>query len=135
MSIAWDDSLAVGDPALDSDHRHMVELIAALESAALAPFDPGRVSGLLTDLLDHCRAHFVREETVMHRVGFPGLEDHRLRHDLLRRRLEGLVAHYGDSPDEVRAEILRTLGDSLATWMIGHVTRCDRDYRPFLPRA
>ena len=39
MSIVWDETLALGDAAIDADHRRMMALIADLEAAATGPVD------------------------------------------------------------------------------------------------
>jgi len=134
MSIAWDESLSVGDPAIDTDHQAMIEMIARLQEVADGLPDFSEIGRLLERLLACCRDHFVREEVIQESSGFPGAEDHRSNHALLLRHLESLVSHYVESCDAARAEIVRTLGDSLATWMVGHIGRHDSEFRAFLTR-
>lgn len=135
MSIAWDESLSIGDTAIDADHREMIAMIACLEEAAAGLPDFAEIGRVLDRLVARCRDHFVREESLLDRIGFPGREEHRLCHGLLLDRLDSLVAHYGEGSDAVRADIVRTLGDSLATWMVGHITRNDAEYRPYVLAA
>ncbi|MBI3446452.1 MAG: hemerythrin family protein [Magnetospirillum sp.] len=132
MSIAWDESLAVGDPTIDGDHRRMIELIAQLEAAAVAEIDCAAIGRTLRALTDLCREHFTREEALQARVGFPEAQSHRTAHEMLMRRLESVLAHYGDGCDEVRAGIVRTLGDSLATWLVSHIVNSDMEFKPYV---
>lgn len=132
MSIAWDERLAVGDPAIDGDHRRMIELIAQLEAAAGAELDCAGIGRTLRALTDLCREHFIREEALQVRIGFPQAESHHTAHEMLMRRLESVLAHYGDGCDEVRAGIVRTLGDSLATWLVSHIVNSDMEFKSFM---
>lgn len=135
MSIAWDEALAVGDPIIDSDHRRMIELIAELEAAGRAEIDCAGIGRTLRALTDLCREHFAREEALQRAVGFPETEAHRTAHHMLLKRLEAVLAHYGDGCDEVRAGIVRTLGDSLATWLVSHIVNNDMEFKPYVAMA
>jgi len=132
MSIVWDETLAVGDAAIDADHRRMIELIALLEgSSADSPSDD-RIALILAELSALCREHFSREEAFQRAIGFPDHEDHRLGHEMLLKRLDAVMAHYADGCAEVRAGIVRTLGDSLATWLTTHITTSDMEFQPYV---
>jgi hemerythrin len=135
MSIAWDEALAVGDPGVDADHRRMITLIAELEAAARAGGDCAEIGGTLQALADLCRGHFAREEALQLSIGFPGAADHRTAHDMLLKRLDAVQAHYADGCDEVREGIIRTLGDSLATWLLKHITDSDMEFKPYMAGA
>jgi hemerythrin len=132
MSIAWDEALAVGDQIIDSDHRRMIVLIAELESAACSEVDCAAIGRTLRDLADLCRQHFAREEQLQQSVGFPEAEAHRVAHEMLLKRLDAVLAHYADSCDEVRTGIVRTLGDSLATWLVSHIVNNDMEFKPYV---
>ncbi|TAN57884.1 MAG: bacteriohemerythrin [Magnetospirillum sp.] len=132
MSIVWDETLAVGDAAIDADHRRMMALIAELESAATGTADCGAVGRTLAELTQLTAEHFAREEALQAAVGFPDLDAHRTSHEMLLKRLDAVLAHYADGCDEVRAGIVRTLGDSLATWLVTHIANNDMDFKPYV---
>ena len=132
MSIAWTESLALGDPVIDSDHRRMIVLIAALESAAGGGICLTETGRALAELSALCHEHFAREEDLQRRVGFPGHEDHALAHAMFLKRLDAVLAHFTDGDDEIRAGIARTLGDSLATWLLGHIANADMEFKPYM---
>ncbi|EME67721.1 hemerythrin-like protein [Paramagnetospirillum caucaseum] len=132
MSIAWDETLAVGDPVIDADHRRMIALIAELEAAAKDGVDCSGVAATLRDLSELCREHFAREEALQRAIGFPEAESHRTAHDMLLKRLDAVLTHYASGCDEVRAGIVRTLGDSLATWLVKHIVDSDMEFKPYV---
>ena len=135
MSIAWNEALAIGDPIIDADHRRMIELIARLEVAAGLEIDCAGIGRTLRDLTDLCREHFDREERLQHAVGFPETDSHRTAHEMLMKRLDAVLAHFTDGCDEVRAGIVRTLGDSLATWLVSHIVNSDMEFKPYVMAA
>lgn len=132
MSIAWDETLALGDTAIDADHRRMIELIALLEAASSGCLEHWRVSGVLDELSSLCREHFAREEELQARIGFPDREAHCTAHLMLLKRLDAVISHYTDGDQEVRAGIVRTLGDSLATWLLSHISNNDMEFKPYM---
>lgn len=132
MSIAWNEALAVGDAVIDSDHRRMMALIAELESAAAGQFDCHTFGATLSELARLTAEHFTREEELQAAIGFPELDAHRASHDMLLKRLDAVQTHYADGCDEVRAGMIRTLGDSLATWLVVHITTSDMEFKPYV---
>lgn len=132
MSIAWHESLALGDPAIDADHRRMITLIADLEAAAGGLAAVAGIAGTLRELAELCREHFAREEALQRAIGYPEADGHRTAHEMLMKRLDSIRTHYEDGCDEVRAGILRTLGDSLATWLVNHILDSDMAFKPYV---
>jgi len=132
VSIAWNDTLVVGDESIDADHRRMMELIATLETAAPGPVDCTAVGATLAELARLTAEHFTREEALQEAVGFPDRDAHRTSHVMLLKRLDAIMAHYADGCDEVRSGIIRTLGDSLATWLVGHIVNNDMEFKSYV---
>lgn len=132
MAIAWDDSYAIGDDGIDSDHRAMMALIGRLQTLTSGLGDGESIVSTISQLRDLCFGHFVREEALQTRIGFPDIEAHRLGHQMLLKRLDAVLRHFAEGSDHIRFGILRTLGDSLATWMVFHITRGDIEMRPYV---
>ena len=132
MSIVWDETLAVGNAAIDADHRRMMALIAQLEAAAAGPVDCAAIGAVLTELAQLTADHFTREEALQAAIGFPDLDAHSTSHEMLLKRLDAVMSHYATGCDEVRAGIVRTLGDSLATWLLNHIINNDMEFKPYV---
>lgn len=135
MPIAWKESFAIGDEAIDADHRAMVALIGRLDAVTARPAAGPGVEATIAQLRDLCRAHFQREEALQRAIGFPDFDGHRLGHQMLLKRLDAVLAHFSGGCDQIRAGILRTLGDSLATWLVFHITRGHAEMRPYVEAA
>jgi hemerythrin len=126
QGIFWSPSLEVGNAVLDSQHRHIVELINALYAASAG-------EGLETAdvLIDHIgrfvQHHFEVEEAMLRKLGYRELEEHSAEH---RRLLDCLRGAAGS----VRSG--RDTGEGLATaiwsWLHEHTATWDQDYADVL---
>lgn len=126
--IRWTDAMSVGVEELDNDHRVLIDLTNQLASAD-ARHDHITLEAVLDELVDYTILHFEREERIMERAGFPGLDGHRRVHaDLaeqvfaIRRRL------VSSSRNELGDEVLAFLG----RWLREHILKTDALYAPFL---
>lgn len=118
-TIQWTESMSVGVEALDNDHKHLIHLINGLHYS-----DTGFVE-LFNDLLDYVGGHFEREEAHLEAIGYPGLDGHRVQHDLFADRVSDMLKQYranGFSDDD------QTVADFLWTWLKGHILIEDQKY-------
>jgi hemerythrin len=122
--LDWSDSLSVGVPEIDAQHRTLLERAAALQAAVAAREPAVRVEELFTYLQDYASAHFDSEERVMREAGYPGLQEHVMEHAEFRRRLASLVPHW-ESEGASTALTVALLG-FLEHWLEVHVTTTDQ---------
>lgn len=133
MRIQWDDDFKLGLPAIDADHRELMELCNAFLEAAQADAPLPEMIAALDRLVIRTRAHFIAEERMMDRNGYPGLAIHKAEHerllaqaDRLKHRLEGV-----EDMADIR-QLTLEIADFLSTWLLDHIKVNDRPYRPFL---
>lgn len=85
--IVWDKADAVGVEALDTDHSVIFSLMNHIHEARQSGADEGAIGAILKVLLEHAGAHFKREEGVLGKYGYPGLEQHILEADMAYKGL------------------------------------------------
>lgn len=111
--IEWRDSLAIGVEQIDAEHRHLFELMAAL--------DIGSVAKIVVQLQDYVATHFAHEEALMQDSAYPGYEQHlKLHHEFASQVKKFLAA--GDDWNEERVEVARHF---LSKWLTGHIMAHD----------
>jgi hemerythrin len=121
--IRWDDTLAIGIPLLDDQHKTWVEHLDALATAIDGRFKVPQVVKTLDFLIDYTNFHFSFEEAQMAEVGYPWLEEHKRKHQDLRETLRTLVLDYEeDGPTE---RLVETVNDLLRTWLTRHIREVD----------
>ncbi len=126
--LQWSESMSVGIPALDADHRCLVQIINLLEDQ-----QDGDTSQLVDMVLDtlsaYCRCHFAREEQVMAACDFPALTFHRSEHERFTRMVRLLRERQFVESDSGMA---RELLDRLTAWLCHHILIQDMAYKPYV---
>lgn len=88
--VQWDESLLVGHEEIDSQHRELFEVLDRLRMAAQNQ-EPGSVRlGILAELVERTRKHFVLEESVMNQLGYADLPAHHAEHGRLMAQVQEL---------------------------------------------
>lgn len=133
MSIVWRDAMCVGDPTVDGDHKHLVDLINAFEVAISGAIDHKKVARVLLGLLEYTGAHFAREEELQLAIRYPYHESHRRAHRDVLKKLSGIVAEYTRTPEGPgRDRMVRDLTQFLKAWLVDHIIQSDLRMKPYV---
>ncbi len=81
--IEWRNEFSVGVPAVDHEHRELIETINRLNDIAVAGGDPERVIAVLGDIYAQISAHFALEERIMREASYDGFAEHKAEHERL----------------------------------------------------
>lgn len=133
--LRWRDSLALGVPAVDNDHKRLFELLNRVRFLEFAGDDSSAVADALSELLLYTQTHFRREEKLMELGNYPGLEGHRRAHRKFTGRVAEIAARFRANPAAFRVhEVYQMLAD----WLVDHVLGTDMQIKPYvahLPEA
>ena len=132
--ISWRDAMSVGSPALDSDHKRLIEMINLTEEWGNREAWI-QVGAVIDDLMAYVREHFQREEAVMAAVKFPELDAHRKGHEALSNKTKLLHAKFRScTSDEERKTCAAVLTKVLHDWLVDHILKEDMKYKPLIPK-
>ena len=123
-----DDSLMVGYPAIDDDHRKLVDLVNQLHVATRDGSGRQAVEATLVELVDYTSWHFRHEERLMQTSDYPGMENHKEEHGNLIARIQRIRDKFGNDDEEAPAE----LNALIKTWLINHIYEVDKKFAAFL---
>lgn len=131
--IEWSDEYKLGIPVVDREHRELLgvcnEFLDAVQAGAPIP----ELAAIMNRMILLTRAHFVAEERMLDRHGYPGLAAHKAEHDRLLVEAEALKARYDDvEADEEMRHLTMDTANFLQTWLLDHIRTNDRPYQPFL---
>ena len=133
MSIAWRDAMSVGDPVIDEDHRHLVDLINNFETAVSGVINHKRIARVLLGLVEYTGEHFAREEDLQLKVRYPFHDSHRRSHRDVLKKLSDIVAVYTKTPDGPdRDRMVTDLGTFLKEWLVDHIIQSDLRMKPYI---
>jgi len=132
--IVWRDAMSVGAPALDADHKKLIDLINLTEQW-IGQDNWVMVASVTDDLLDYVSDHFRREEAVMAAISYPERDPHIKGHEALAMKTRLLhekfkAARTDDDSRTCSTVLLRVLTD----WLINHILKEDMRYKPLVPR-
>ncbi len=121
--IEWHDEFRTGIPALDYEHREMINLLNRLYIDLAGDGSRENIIAFLGEVYARISAHFALEEAVMRERRYDGLPAHKLDHERLLDDIRELMDTYeGSGGDEAfRADFSRRL----KAWFVDHFREQD----------
>ncbi|HEY7645761.1 MAG TPA: hemerythrin family protein [Hyphomicrobiales bacterium] len=114
--ITWKPEYSVGDPAVDHEHRELVDLVNAAAGAILDRRPGADIDRSLGDLFRAISAHFAHEEKQMQRAGYDEYPKHKADHERLLDALRDIM----DGVDDETAGKADRLSAVLEAWFTDH---------------
>lgn len=127
--IDWSDEYSVGIRVIDNDHRELFDLVNQLHEG-LESHAGSAIIGQTTDrLIRYVKEHFKREEGLMFEYGYPGLEEHRRKHNEFVWLVSAIRKIVLECPHRLDGHKLLNF---LSKWLTSHIMKTDREYLPYL---
>ena len=114
--IEWREEFSVGVPAVDLEHRDLIELINDMHSLMIDGAAHDQVVSSLGEIFAQISAHFALEEKFMRDAEYDGYESHKDDHEALLDEIRDIMDRVEDdgSYDEAR------LSTELEHWFTDH---------------
>ncbi|MCB1956693.1 MAG: bacteriohemerythrin [Rhodocyclaceae bacterium] len=124
--IEWSPRFELGIPEVDLQHHYFADLINRLLEE-LGTADTRYQKRLIRELDAYARFHFISEENLMFRAGYPQLDEHARHHFALIDELNVRETRFA------HGQIAATdITDFLIAWFLHHTAREDRSFADFL---
>jgi len=127
--MEWKSEYEVGIEDIDFQHHFFLNLINRLSSELSGTDDVQYQNALISELNAYARFHFISEENMMFRFGFPRYTDHKNLHleliDQLSSRANMLAIAHSN------AESVHII-DFLVDWFLTHTNTIDRDFAAYI---
>jgi hemerythrin len=78
--VNWTDSFSVGNPAIDTQHRQLVDLVNELHDAMKAGKGQATLAHVFSSLVEYIEMHFRTEEAMFSVTDYPHQEMHVKEH-------------------------------------------------------
>lgn len=124
----------VGVAPVDNDHKRLIEYVLELSELLLSiekEFSVEKVQEqqlLLERFLEFTQIHFMREEQLIKKYGFEGLEEQEHEHQLIMDKLHSVAFEFATG----RLSSAFRLRLDLLNWMIRHINTTDKEVFDFL---
>lgn len=127
--VTWNDSLSVGVPSIDDQHKKLVSLLNQLHDGMMSGKGKVILGGVLQGLIEYTTVHFKYEEDLFARTGYPESEAHKKEHaDLVRSVKEIRQKYETAGPSALTISVM----SFLKSWLTSHIQGADRKYSAHL---
>ena len=126
--FGWKHDYDLGIEDIDFQHHCFLNLINRLSEELTMTTEPRRRGALIAELNAYAHFHFISEENLMAKAGYPRLEEHRQHHRDLLGQLNAKEALLQLKGTEERAdEVVEFLRD----WFFQHTIGEDRHFADY----
>ena len=129
--MPWTSALELGIDEIDQQHQRLVDLTNQLHDE-LSHDLPRReaIGDVLEGRVDYTHNHFIVEEVVFQKYGYPEAAKHLAEHSGFTGKMMDWLMRFEDGED-VNQEVMGFLKD----WLVHHICEEDRAYLPFMRAA
>ncbi len=125
MYAKFDDSLVTGNEMIDGQHKELIGRINDLLVKAENKVDKVGAVKMLAHLDEYTDFHFSAEEKLQEEIGYPGIEEHKKKHEELRQTVKELRSMLEEEEGPTDAFVAR-VNQEVVEWLYGHIQRFDR---------
>jgi hemerythrin-like metal-binding protein len=126
--LSWHDQYLIGEWTIDEQHKMLFKLINDFHSHWIAAHDPKEISALLNKLISYCEHHFVTEEGIMEKEGYPKRDRHHADHEDLAKTIFDLNEEFAARRELASNDVQKFCKH----WLVDHIVNADYDFRDFL---
>lgn len=131
MKITFSDNLITGNKTIDDQHKELISRID--QFIKVCENKDGKVTAIkmLDYLADYTEFHFSAEEKLQQDVGYPGLTDHKAKHEEFKNTITALHSYLDelDGPDEA---FVNRVKNKVVDWLFGHIETFDRSVAEYI---
>jgi hemerythrin len=109
--LQWKPSFALGIPAVDLEHREMIDMINGIYASLGGEHDPDAMEAVLGDIHAGISAHFALEEKLMREASYGEYADHKDSHEDLLDQIRHMMDSYAGDPESGKQILQRRLSD------------------------
>lgn len=132
MRAKFDETLITGNEKIDNQHKELIErinkLLVLCENEKPAQREAIATLDYLSDYTDF---HFADEEKLQEEVGYPGLAEHKKKHEELRETVEELYAMLEEQEGPTPA-FVQLVNENVTGWLYKHIRTFDRSVAEYI---
>ena len=126
MQAVFDDSLITGIEMIDTQHKELIDRINKLLILCENEKPAKREAVETLDYLaDYTEFHFGEEEKLQEEIGYPGIAEHKKKHEELRQVVKDLYAML-EEQEGPTAAFVESVNENVTNWLYNHIRGFDR---------
>lgn len=128
MGFVWDNSLKIGIPEIDEQHKQLIDQMNLLIEAMKKNKAKEEVREILNFLDVYVDKHFSYEEGCMHRYKCPVADENKMAHAKFVNTLKEVREKL--EKDGPSLTLVMTINHQLLSWFINHIRKIDTQLTP-----
>ena len=120
MRAEFDETLVTGNELIDSQHKELIERINLLLKSCEDAQGKVKAVKMLDYLLDYTEFHFSAEEKLQEEISYPGLKEHREKHEEFKsavKELQEMLEEEEGPTETFVAQVQKNVVD----WLFTHI--------------
>lgn len=131
MRAEFTENLITGNKTIDEQHKELIEKINQLLQAVETSQDKIVAVKTLNFLNDYVVFHFQEEEKLQEQAGYPGLEEHKKQHEILKNTVADLTEMLEEEEGPSNA-FVEQLNKKVIDWLYRHIEGFDRSVAEYI---
>lgn len=128
--LVWNDSLSIGVPLIDGQHKMLLEKLNAITQAVERNQGVPKIIKTLDFMIEYTDFHFTDEEGHMAETGYPGLAEQKEQHAEFKVTLNNLVQDFEE--EGATTSLAEAINVFLFNWLVTHIKGLDVQFGKYL---
>ena len=131
MNITFDDSLITGNDTIDEQHKELISRIASFVAQCERGDSKVQAVRMLDYMDEYTKFHFSAEEKLQEETEYPGIEEHRKKHEEFKQHITELYEYLEDLEGPT-AEFTQVVEKNIVEWLMYHIKTFDRSVAEYI---
>ena len=131
MIIEFDDTLVTNNELIDTQHKELISRIKQFVDSCGENGDKIKAIKMLDYLSEYTDFHFSAEEKLQEEVAYPGLNEHRQKHEEFKKSLKELEEFLEESEGPTDA-FVEKIQETVVNWLFNHIKAFDRSVSEYI---
>ncbi len=127
---SWNESLKIGVPLIDNQHKGLFEAMDALYAACSAGKGRAEVVNTIEYLKEYTIKHFADEQELQRKSGYPKCAEHKKLHDDFIVQVLAIKKDIADNGPTILS--VSKLNSLLSGWLINHIKYVDTEIAQYV---
>ncbi|MDR2780371.1 MAG: hemerythrin family protein [Synergistaceae bacterium] len=119
MKYAWDESIEIGHPEIDAQHRQLFAAFNEFMGACEEGKGHSEIANTMEFLGEYVIRHFTDEERVQQENHYPDYYKHKRYHDEFKIMIISLKSDF--KLEGPTAEVISRIQSSIGDWLVNHI--------------
>ena len=124
MLMEFDESLITGNEMIDDQHKELISRISAFVSACEEGESKTKAIKMLDYLDEYTNFHFSAEEKLQEEVAYPGIAQHKEKHEEFKTTVKELYEYLEDLEGPTDA-FVEQVKEKVVDWLFYHIKTFD----------